>query len=616
MNIEYPAQLPISSHKDRIIEAIRAHQVLIVAGDTGSGKTTQLPKMCLEAGRGVQGLIGCTQPRRIAAVSIAARLAEELGQLGALVGHKIRFQDRTGKDTKIKLMTDGILLAEARTDRALRLYDTVIIDEAHERTLNIDFLLGIMQRLLKQRPELKLLITSATIDTEKFSKAFAQAPVVEVAGRTFPVEVRYQEEDDRDAEEAGYIEKAVQEVLNLHSSASSGDILVFMPTERDIREIIDALTASLGRDPEAAKRKAVLLPLFGRLSGPEQAKVFQPVAGRKIVVATNVAETSLTVPGIRYVVDSGLARLSYYNPRAGTTKMPVARISRASCEQRKGRCGRLGPGICIRLYSEADFFDRSQYTAPEILRANLADVILRMLAFRLGDPVDFPFIDPPSGRSIRDGYAMLHELGGIRRDQQKKGRWRLTNQGMLMARLPLDPRMSRMIIEARQLNCLTEIVVIAAALSIQDPRLRPAGQEKEADAAQANFSTGTSDFTTFVAIWLSFDELYRQRVGQAALRRFCKQYFLSYQRMMEWRDIHGQIVDILAEEKGFVFNSDPASAPEVHRAILSGHLRFIAIKKEKNTYLGAGNRECMIFPGSSLFNRAGQWIMAAEMVET
>ena len=483
MNIDYPPQLPISGHRERIVDTIRSHQVIIVAGETGSGKTTQLPKMCLEAGRGEGGMIACTQPRRIAAVSIAARLAEELGPMGSLVGHKIRFQDRTDKNTKIKLMTDGILLAEARTDRQLRLYDTIIIDEAHERSLNIDFLLGIMQRLLKERPELKLLVTSATIDTEKFSKAFAAAPVIEVAGRNYPVEVRHQEGNAPGTDESGYVEQAVQEVLKLQRSASGGDILVFMPTERDIRETIDGLTAVLAKDPEAAKRDAVLLPLFGRLSGPEQARVFQPAAGRKIVVATNVAETSLTVPGIRYVVDSGLARISYYNPRVGTTKMPVARISRASCEQRMGRCGRLGPGICIRLYSEADFFDRPRYTAPEIMRANLADVILRMLAFRLGDPVNFPFIDPPSARSVRDGYALLHELGGIRRDRKKGGHWRLTAQGMLMARLPLDPRMSRMIIEARQLNCLAEVAVIAAALSIQEPRLRPASEEEKADVA-------------------------------------------------------------------------------------------------------------------------------------
>jgi ATP-dependent helicase HrpA len=616
MELSYPSNLPITGQRETLVEAIRHHQVVIVAGDTGSGKTTQLPKMCLEAGRGRNAMIGCTQPRRIAALTISSRIAEELGRQSSLVGYKIRFQDSCGRNTRIKLMTDGILLAEARSDPLLRQYDTIIIDEAHERSLNIDFLLGIMPALLEKRPELKLLITSATIDTEKFAAAFGGAPVIAIAGRTYPIEVRYRPDQGEQGDEDNYIDRTIRQVLSLHASESGGDILVFMPTERDIRDTIDGLRTRLAEHEEHQRRAAVLLPLYGRLTGRDQARVFQPVNGRKIVVATNVAETSLTVPGIRYVVDTGLARVKFYNPRAGTTKMPVAKISQASCEQRKGRCGRIGSGICVRLYGEEDFFNRSHFTVPEILRANLADVILRMLAFKLGDPARFPFIDSPSARSIRDGYAMLHELGAIHRDRGGKGRWRLTRQGALMARLPLDPRISRIIIEARQKNCLREAVIIAAALSIQDPRVRPADQEKEADAAHALFAAEGSDFSSFVTLWKAFDTLYGKKVGQAALRRFCRQHFLAYQRVMEWRDIHEQIVSILKQEKGFFPNMEPASEADLHQAILSGHLRSVAVKKEKNIYLGAKNRECMIFPGSNLFNKAGQWIMAAEMVET
>jgi len=616
MQLNYPNQLPITDYRQQIVTAVRDHQVVIVSGETGSGKTTQLPKMCLEAGRGRHGMIGCTQPRRLAAVAIAARLAEEMGPDGNLVGYKIRFQDSTRKRTRIKMMTDGILLAEARSDHLLRHYDTIIIDEAHERSLNIDFLLGLLHRLLDRRPELRLLITSATIDTEKFSKTFGGAPVIAVRGRSYPVEVRYVADENAESDEEGYVERAVREVLGLHASGSGGDILVFMPTERDVRDTVDSIRTALSQDSGTFKRDAVLLALFGRLSGQEQGLVFKPVQGRKIVVATNVAETSLTVPGIRYVVDTGLARIKFYNPRAGTAKMPVAKISQASCEQRKGRCGRVGPGICIRLYSEEDFYNRSHFTVPEILRANLADVILRMLAFRLGDPARFPFIDPPHPRVVRDGYSMLAELGAIRRENAKRGGWRLTAYGTLMARLPVDPRLSRMLIEARHLGCLSEICIIAAALSLQDPRIRPAGREKEADRLHAELTGQCSDFLAFVNLWQAFDALYVQKAGQSALRRFCRQHFLSYQRMMEWRDIHEQILSILSKEKGFHGNLEAAAPDGVHRAVLSGHLRFIALKKEKNTYLAAKGRECAIFPGSCLFNKAGNWIVAAEMVET
>ncbi|MEW6427067.1 MAG: ATP-dependent RNA helicase HrpA [Thermodesulfobacteriota bacterium] len=608
--LRYPPELPISERRDEIIAAIRDHRVLIVAGDTGSGKTTQLPKMCLEAGRGVAGLVGCTQPRRIAAITVAERLAAEtMTVAGEEIGYKIRFRDRTGPKTRVKFMTDGILLAEMQGDRDLAAYDTLVVDEAHERSLNIDFLLGVMQRLLARRDDLRLIITSATIDTDKFSRAFAGAPVIRVGGRCHPVEVRYRPPADSSGDTT-HVEQAIEAVAELHAGADPGDILVFMPTEQDIRETVAGLGQRLAGP--GARRQAVVLPLFGRMTAGEQQLVFQQVAGRKIVVATNVAETALTVPGIRFVVDSGLARMSFYSPRSHSTKMPVARVSRASCEQRTGRCGRTGPGVCIRLYSEEDYQGRPPYTPPELLRTNLAEVILRMLALGLGDPAAFPFIDPPSSRSIRDGQNLLEELGAVR---SQDGERRLTGVGAIMARLPVDPRLSRMIVEARNLSCLDEAVVIAAALSIQDPRLRPATLEQQADAAHRRFVDPTSDFVTLLRIWQAFtgDKFANSRGQQ---RKFCRSSYLSFQRMREWEDIHGQIWRVLGGEKGFRKNRQPAPAEPLHRAVLAGNLRHIAVKKEKNLYTGTGGRECLLHPGSGLHNRGPAWIVAAEIVET
>ncbi|HSH13162.1 MAG TPA: helicase-related protein, partial [Desulfurivibrionaceae bacterium] len=447
---------------------------MIVAGDTGCGKSTQLPKMCLEAGQGAVKLIGCTQPRRLAATSVAQRVTEEMGPAGAgLVGCKIRFSDRTTSETRIKFMTDGILLAESRRDRELAAYDTIIVDEAHERSLNIDFLLGILRRLLLRRDDLKVIITSATIDTARFAEAFGQAPAIRVAGRTWPVEVRYRPPAE-DVEESGYDEQAVAAVLELHRQEGGGDLLVFMPTERDIRETVEGLEQALAVEP--GRSEATVMPLFGRLSGRDQNRIFEPARGRKIVVATNVAETSLTVPGIRYVVDAGLARISIYNPRARTSKLPVRPVSRASADQRKGRCGRTGPGVCVRLYSEEDYLDRDEFTRPEIQRADLAEVILRMIFLRLGDPMRVPFLDPPAPRAVRDGYQLLLELGAIEMKGDRDSA-RLTGRGKVMAQLPLDPRIARMIVEARDRCALTEVCVIGAALSIPDPRIRPAEKE-------------------------------------------------------------------------------------------------------------------------------------------
>ncbi|MBU0480691.1 MAG: ATP-dependent RNA helicase HrpA [Proteobacteria bacterium] len=609
--INYPRDLPVAAAREEIVAAIRENQVVILAGDTGSGKSTQLPKMCLEAGRGAEKMIGCTQPRRLAATSVSARVTEELGEEGReLVGCKIRFADRTGSATRIKFMTDGILLAEARRDRELLAYDTIIIDEAHERSLNIDFLLGILRRLVDRRPDLKIIVTSATIDTAKFAAAFSGAPVIQVAGRTFPVETIYLP-PEKDDEEGGHVGQAVEAVLDLHKRDLSGDILVFMPTENDVRESVDLLRKALAHDP-GVKREAVVLPLFGRLSGKDQNRIFHPVRGRKIVVATNVAETSITVPGIRYVVDSGLARISIYNARARTRKLPVRPISRASSDQRRGRCGRTGPGICVRLYSEEDYLNRDEFTRPEIQRSDLAEVVLRMLSLHLGDPGTFPFIDPPSPQAIRDGFSLLFELGAIRMKGGDRRTAQLTARGKMMARLPLDPRISRMILEAKERNCLREISIIASALSIPDPRVRPAEHEKEADAAHEKFSKSGSDFLSFLAIW---DECGRlPSLGR--LSRFCRQNYLSYQRLREWRDIHGQIVSILQREKGFPLNSGEAPLDAVHQAIMSGSLRNIGFIKSKNIYQGGHDSEVMIFPGSSLFNKGGKWIMAAEFVET
>lgn len=620
--LNYPADLPIIARKVEIVKAIRANRVVIVSGETGSGKTTQIPKMCLEAGRGRNGLIGCTEPRRIAAVTVARRIAAELGEeIGRTVGYKIRFEERTGKTAAIKVMTDGVLLMEAQRDRLLAAYDTIIVDEAHERSANIDFLLGILRTILARRRDLKIVITSATIDTDKFARAFGNAPVIEVSGRMFPVEVRYQPVDPgREGEGgAGYVEGAVEAVETLRRDYHGGDILVFMPTEQDIRETCEILAGRFGTE-------AAVLPMFARMTWTDQQRVFTPQPVRKIIVATNVAETSITIPGIRYVVDTGLARLLEYNPRSRTTSLAVQEISQSSAEQRKGRCGRVRAGVCVRLYSEENYRERPRFTPPEILRTNLAEVILRMVSLKLGNIHDFPFIDPPAPKAIRNGIEILEELGAIH-PEKEVGRagaagFVLTERGRLMSHLPVDPRLSRMIIEARQEGCLDDIKIIAAALSTQDPRERPAEKETQADRMHETFRDAASDFMTMLNIWRRYDKLVKTGTTASQLRKFCRDHFLSFRRMREWRDVHEQISDILKEQR-VREKADAAKASgtketydRIHRSILSGYLSNIAQKKEKNFYLAAKGREAMIFPGSAIFGKGAPWIVAAEMVET
>jgi len=607
--VSYPESLPITSKRQQIVRLIQERQVVIVSGETGCGKSTQIPKMCLEAGRGIAGKIGCTQPRRIAAITIAHRIAEELGEaIGCSVGYKIRFREKTSRQAFIKIMTDGMLLAETQGDPGLHEYDTLIIDEAHERTLNIDFLLGILRTLLPRRPELKVIITSATLDTEKFSAAFNSAPVVKVEGRTYPVEVEYMPIDP-DLEEAGdltYVDMAVKAIDGLREKKRYGDILVFMPTEEDILETCERLDGR--RYPGTT-----VLPLFARLPASEQGRVYS-VSGSKIVVATNVAETSLTIPGIRYVIDTGLARISRYLPRTRTTSLPISPVSRSSADQRKGRCGRVQHGVCIRLYPEEDYASRPLFTPPEIQRSNLAEVILRMLSLRLGHPSAFPFLDPPGERSIKDGFDLLVELGAVTREGEEVS---LTAKGKLMARMPLDPRVSRMMIEASQEGGLREVAVIAAALSIQDPRERPVEKAQQADQAHSPFKDPDSDFLTLLNIWNRFHREWETLKTQNKMRRFCKQHFLSYPRMRDWVYTHEQITGILQEQRiGLQETGPELRYARIHRCVLSGFLSNIALKKEKNMYQAARGREVMIFPGSTLFNKSPAWIVAAEMVKT
>jgi ATP-dependent helicase HrpA len=615
--VSYPKHLPIIEKTEAIIDAVHKNPVVIISGDTGSGKSTQIPKMCLEADQGIRGKIGCTQPRRIAATAIARRIAEELGEkIGESVGYRIRFKDRTHPNAYIKILTDGMLLAETQQDPFLWDYDTLIIDEAHERSLNIDFLLGILKTLLPKRKDLKLIITSATMDTKKFSAAFDSAPVIEVRGRVYPVEVEYLPVDRR-LEIAGditHVEMAVQAVEILRRNGRSGDILIFMPTEQDIRETCDRLEAT-------AFSGAMVLPLFARLTGREQHRVFSPYAGQKIVVATNVAETSLTIPGIKYVVDTGLARIPRYLPRTRTTILPISPISRSSADQRKGRCGRVENGVCFRLYTEDDYASRPEFTPPEILRSNLAEVILRMLSLRLGHIASFPFVDKPNPKSVKDGFDLLLELGAVSRSGKQ---FVLTERGRLMARMPLDPRVSRMMLEAQKEGCLAEMAVIASALSIQDPRERPLEKAEQADRAHARFRDKDSDFMTLLNIWKRYQQSWKDLKTQNQVRGFCKNHFLSFTRMREWDDIYEQITAILKEQGTEVDELSPGPTPGfldshyagIHRAILSGYLSNISTKKEKNNYLAAGKKEVMIFPGSSLFNKGSPWIAAAEMVKT
>ncbi len=607
--IEYPALLPVSQKRDDIAQAIAHHQVVIVAGETGSGKTTQLPKICAELGRGKYGLIGHTQPRRLAARSVANRIAEEMEtELGGFVGYKVRFTDQISDQTQIKLMTDGILLAEIQNDRFLNQYDTIIIDEAHERSLNIDFILGYLKQLLPRRPDLKVIITSATIDPERFSKHFSNAPIIEVSGRTYPVEVRYRplagdddSESDRDQLEG--IFQAVDELCD----EGLGDILIFMNGEREIRDTADALAKRNLRDTE-------IVPLYARLSAGEQNKIFQPHAGRRIVLATNVAETSLTVPGIKYVIDPGTARISRYSYRTKVQRLPIEPISQASANQRKGRCGRTEEGICIRLYSEEDFLSRPEFTDPEILRTNLASVILQMTALGLGDIEAFPFVEAPDKRNIQDGVRLLEELGAIN-DQIKDPKKRLTESGKQLARLPIDPRLARMVLEASKLGCLKEVMIIASALSIQDPRERPSDKQQSADDKHRRFNHEDSDFLTLVNLWHYIGQQ-QKALTSNQFRRQCKLDYLNYLRVREWQDVYTQLHQS-TREMGFKLNDEPGSYHAVHSAILVGLLSHIGMKdQEKNEYHGARNARFNIFPASGLFKKQPKWVMSAELVET
>ncbi len=633
----YPPELPITPRKDEIVAAIRAHQVVVIAGETGSGKTTQIPKMCLEAGLGIEAKIGCTQPRRVAALSISRRIAEELNVTwGREVGCKIRFDDRSNAQTFIKLMTDGILLAETQGDPDLSEYNAIILDEAHERSLNIDFLLGHLKGLLTRRKDLKLIVTSATIDTQAFSRHFDDAPIIEVSGRLYPVEVQYQPLDAESEEqgEISYVDAAVQATERILYETNSGDVLIFMPGERDIRETGDQLEGRFSGEAE-------IVPLFGRLSGGDQQRVFAPSARRKIVIATNIAETSLTSPGLRYVIDAGLARISRYNPRTRTKRLPIEPVSQSSANQRKGRAGRVQEGVCIRLYAEDDFSARPPFTQPEIQRANLAEVILRMKAFHLGDIETFPFVQPPSPAAIANGYALLQELGAL--DEQRA----LTRLGDDLARLPIDPTLGRMLLQSQHEHATQELLIIAAGLSIQDPRERPLDQKEAAAAAHKQFSDPQSDFLSLLNIWNAVHDEWDRLRTQGQRRKFCKQRFLSYLRMREWQDVYSQLHDAL-DDLGSGTGVPPvrietpgrearATTDAIHRSILAGLIGHVARFEERNTYKAAGNRLVSVFPGSALYTRGEpqrkpilkgnkpppkptsnqpQWIVAGEIVET
>lgn len=601
VDILFP-QLPVSERREEIAEAILHNQVVIIAGETGSGKTTQLPKICLSLGQGVKGLIGHTQPRRIAARSVANRIAEELKvPLGGLVGYQVRFTDVATDATAIKLMTDGILLAEVQNDRFLSRYDTIIIDEAHERSLNIDFLLGYLKQLLPKRPDLKVIITSATIDVEKFSQHFNDAPIIEVSGRTFPVETLYRPLLETDSE--SLIDGIVNAIDEITTLDNQGDILVFLSGERDIRET--ALRLRRAEIPHLS-----VVPLYARLSVSEQNKIFQPHRGRRVVLATNVAETSLTVPGIRYVIDPGYARISRYSFRTKVQRLPIEPISQASANQRQGRCGRISEGVCIRLYSEQDFLSRPEFTDPEILRTNLAAVILQMAQLSLGDIRHFPFIEMPDHRLINDGYKLLQELQAI------NGRNHLTTLGRRLAQLPVDPRFARMLVAAQDWNCLSEMLIIISALSVQDPRERPADKQQAADQCHREYWDEKSDFLAYVNLWQSY-ELQRQTLSNNQCQKWCKKNFLVYMRMREWRDIHTQL-HVAAKKLSLKINSEPANYAAIHTALLTGLLGNLGnFSKEKtNDYFGARNRRFHIFPGSSQFKKKPQWLLVAELLET
>ncbi|MGD7179057.1 ATP-dependent RNA helicase HrpA, partial [Ralstonia pseudosolanacearum] len=614
--ISFPEALPVSARRDEIARAVAAHQVVIVSGETGSGKTTQLPKICLSIGRGIgaggTGLIGHTQPRRIAATSTAKRIAQEIGSpLGEHVGYQVRFNDTLSAGASVKLMTDGILLAETQNDPLLRGYDTIIIDEAHERSLNIDFLLGYLKQLLPRRPDLKVIITSATIDAQRFAEHFAgpkgPAPVIEVSGRLYPVEVRYRpvQRDEKDKERDLYdgIVDAVDELAR----EGAGDVLIFLPGEREIREAAEALRKHHPAHTE-------ILPLFARLSVQEQERVFRPSNARRIVLATNVAETSLTVPGIRYVVDTGLARVKRYSYRNKVEQLQIEPVSQAAANQRAGRCGRVADGVCIRLYEEADFIARPRFTDPEILRSSLAAVILRMKALRLTDVEQFPFIEPPLGRAIADGYQLLQELGAV--DDENA----LTPLGKQVARLPLDPRVARMILAGRDHQCLREMLIIASALSVQDPRDRPQELQQQADQAHRQFADEKSEFLGWVKLWKWFEEAVAHKKSNKQLQDQCRAHFLSHLRLREWRDVHSQLHTTVAEQ-GWKLNESEPTYEQLHLALLTGLLGNIGVRIEEadgkgREYLGARGIKFFLWPGSAIARKAGKWMVAGELIET
>jgi ATP-dependent helicase HrpA len=631
-HLAYPGELPITGHRHELVAAIADHQVLIVAGETGSGKSTQLPKLCLEAGRGRAGLIGHTQPRRLAARSIAERVAEELGvDVGAEVGYSFRFNDRVGPSTRVKVMTDGILLAELQRDRDLRRYDTIIVDEAHERSLNIDFILGYLRQLLPRRPDLRVIVTSATIDTERFSHHFDDAPIVEVSGRTYPVEIRYRPTDGPDLDEPLGQPEAIARAVTELVREGRGDLLVFLAGERDIREAAEAVD-------ELALPDTEVFPLFARLSAAEQHRVFASHRGRRIVLATNVAETSLTVPGIRYVIDPGNARISRYNRRTKVQRLPIEAVSQASADQRAGRCGRIGPGICIRLYAEDDYDARDEFTEPEILRTNLASVILQMASLGLGDIASFPFVEAPDDRSVTDGVQLLEELDALDPDHHGTDRW-LTPMGRELARIPADPRFGRMIIEAADHGVLDDVTVVVAGLSIIDPRERPADDRAAADQAHARFVDDRSDFLTLLNLWDHVRRERRQR-SSSGFRRLCRREYLNHNRVREWFDLHRQLSETARElgyRRGGNRLPDGERIDAVHRSILAGLLSHIGLKDPKADdktghggrghgdrnrrrppvdYLGARQSRFVIAPGSALSRRGPRWVMAAELVET
>lgn len=600
----FDGDLPVIDRRKEIAQAINDNQVIILSGETGSGKTTQLPKICLELGRGVSGLIGHTQPRRIAARTVATRIAEELKtELGEIVGYKVRFHDQVSANRSyVKLMTDGILLAETQNDKFLNQYDTIIIDEAHERSLNIDFLLGYLKQLLPKRPDLKLIITSATIDTERFSQHFNNAPVIEVSGRTFPVEIRYSPPAGEDEEQRDYdMVRGIIEAVDELCRQGQGDILVFLSGERDIRDVSEALRKHHPPQTE-------VLPLFARQSAAEQNRVFKTGGHRRIVLATNVAETSLTVPGIRYVVDPGFARISRYSVRNKVQRLPIEKISQSSANQRSGRCGRVAAGVAIRLYAEDDFKSRPDFTDPEVLRTNLGSVILQMSSLKLGDPAEFPFINPPPQKMINDGFRLLEELGAVNKHRS------LTETGHQLAKLPIDPRIARMILAAKKYNCLTEVLIIASALSIQDPRERPFDKQLAADEAHNKYKDERSDFLVYLKLWALYHDR-KKHLSQNKLRKYCREHFLSFLRLREWHDIHQQL-HVQVTQMGFKTNHIAAEYQEIHQALLSGLLSNIAVKTDKTDYTGTRNLKLKIFPGSGLHKKGPKWLMASELVET